>query len=177
MTVIVRRPASPPDGAGNRDHVPFRRAAADVGGEDKQVCGGSRALPREQLLEAPNPEDALTVMETFLIGQMNDGPGPGPAVVAAAGVLARGLECPAEVADRLGLLPRTLRLRFAAHVGLTPKRFGRVQRLSLVRRLDGQVRVDWVGPATRHGYANQAHLAGEFRELVGVRRPDISGHG
>jgi AraC-like DNA-binding protein len=61
---------------------------------------------------------------------------------AAAGALARGSRV-AEVADRLGLLPRTLRRRFTAQVGLTPKRFGRVHRLHrLVRWLDGQARVN-----------------------------------
>jgi len=134
------------------------------------VCGGSgsAAFLREQLLEAPTPEDALMVMEDFLLGQMTDVPGPDPAMVAAAAALARGSRV-ADVSERLGLLPRTLRRRFAAHVGLTPKRFGRVQRLQrLVRGLDGQARVDWAAAAARHGYSDQAHLADEFRDLVGV---------
>ena len=132
------------------------------------VCGGAGAFLRERLVQAPGPEDALTLMEDFLIGQMADDARPDPAVIAAAGALARGSRV-AEVADRLGLLPRTLRRRFTARVGLTPKRFGRVQRLQrLVRWLDGQARVDWAAAAARHGYCDQAHLADEFRELVGV---------
>ena len=104
----------------------------------------------------------------LLIGQMTDDARPDPAVVAAAWALARGSRV-AEVADRLGLLPRTLRRRFTAQMGLTPKRFGRVQRLQrLVRGLDGQIRVDWAATAARHGYCDQAHLADEFQELVGV---------
>ena len=61
------------------------------------VCGGSGAFLREQLLEAPTPEDALVVMEDFLIGQMVDGACPDPAVIAAARALARGsgwVRCP-----------------------------------------------------------------------------------
>jgi AraC-like DNA-binding protein len=134
------------------------------------VCGGagSGALLRERLLEAPTPQDALTVMENFLIGQMVDVPGPDPAVAAAARALARGMRVD-EVSDRLALLPRTLRRRFTAQVGLTPKRFGRVQRLQrVVRGLDGRAQVDWAATAARHGYCDQAHLADEFRELVGV---------
>ena len=132
------------------------------------VCGGAGAFLRERLVQAPGPEDALTLMEDFLIGQMADDARPDPAVVAAAGALARGSRV-AEVADRLGLLPRTLRRRFTAQVGLTPKRFGRVQRLQrLVRWLDGQARVDWAATAARHGYCDQAHLSDELRELVGV---------
>ena len=59
--------------------------------------------------------------------------------------------------------------RSFGEAGLTPKRFGRVQRLQrLVRGLDGQIRVDWAATAARYGYCDQAHLTGEFRELVGV---------
>ena len=133
----------------------------------EEVCGGAGAFLRERLLEAASPGDALAVMEDFLIG-LADGAGPDPAAVAAAGALTRGMRV-GEVAERLGLLPRTLRRRFVAGVGLTPKRFGRVQRLQrLVRGLDGQARVDWAAAAARHGYCDQAHLADEFRELVGV---------
>ncbi|MGH3232074.1 MAG: helix-turn-helix transcriptional regulator [Streptosporangiaceae bacterium] len=93
---------------------------------------------------------------------------PDPAVVAAAAALSRGVPV-GEVSRALGLLPRTLRRRFTAHVGLTPKRFARVQRLQqLVRDLDGQTEVDWATAAARHGYADQPRLADEFRELVGV---------
>ena len=134
----------------------------------EEVCGGAGAFLRERLLEAASPGDALAVMEDFLIGQMADGASPDPAVIAAARALARGSRV-GEVSDRLGLLPHTLRRRFTAQVGLTPKRFGRVQRLQrLVRGLDGQARVDWAATAARHGYCDQAHLADEFRELVGV---------
>ena len=38
----------------------------------------------------------------------------------------------------------------------------------LVRDLDGQTEADWAAAAARHGYADQPHLADEFRELVGI---------
>jgi len=132
------------------------------------VCGGAGAFLRERLLEAASPGEALAVMEAFLIGQMVDDACPDPAVIAAARALARGSGV-GEVAERLGLLPRTLQRRFAAHVGLSPKRFGRVQRLQrVVRGLDGWAQVDWAATAARHGYCDQAHLADEFRDLADV---------
>jgi len=132
------------------------------------LWGRSGGCLRERLLEALTPEDALSAMERALLRQMTGVPGPDPAVIAAAGALSRGVPVGA-VARDLGLLPRTLRRRFTAQVGLTPKRFARVQRMQrLVCDLDGQTEVDWAATAARHGYADQPHLADEFRELAGV---------
>ena len=133
-----------------------------------ELWGRSGGCLRERLLEALTPEDALSVMEDVLLQQMTGVLGPDPAVIAAAYALSRGVPV-GEVARDLGLLPRTLRRRFAGQVGLTPKRFARVQRMQrLVRDLDGQSEVDWAAAAARHGYADQPHLADEFRELAGV---------
>ena len=91
-----------------------------------------------------------------------------PLVVAACGALSAGVPV-GKVAAELGVLPRTLRRRFTAQVGLGPKRFAQVQRLQrVVRDLDGCASVDWAGVAARHGYADQPHLVEEFRQLVGV---------
>jgi len=133
-----------------------------------ELWGRSGGCLRERLLEALTPEDALSVMEDVLLRQMTGVLGPDPAVIAAADALSRGVPV-GEVASDLGLLPRTLRRRFTGQVGLTPKRFARVQRMQrLVRDLDGQSEVDWAAVAARHGYADQPHLADEFRELAGV---------
>jgi AraC-like DNA-binding protein len=132
-----------------------------------ELWGRAGASLRERLLETATPAGALAIAEEVLRSFLA-GPGPDPSVVAAAGALDRGVAV-GEVADRLGLLPRTLRRRFTAQVGLTPKRFARIQRLKRVARdLDGQAEVDWATVAVRHGYADQPHLAGEFRELAGV---------
>jgi AraC-like DNA-binding protein len=148
----------------------------------EELWGAPGASLRERLLEASTPTDALAVTEAILLGQLTGADTPDPAVVAAARALSRGTrvgEVPAgarsqgvrvgEVAADLGLLPRTLRRRFTAAVGLTPKRFARVQRMQrLVRDLDGQRDADWAALAAWHGYADQSHLADEFRELAGV---------
>jgi AraC-like DNA-binding protein len=132
------------------------------------LWGCSGECLRERLLEALTPEDALSVMEDVLLRQMTGVLGTDPTVIAAAGALSRGTPVGAVACD-LGLLPRTLRRRFTAQVGLTPKRFARVQRMRrLVRDLDGRTEVDWAEAAARHGYADQPHLADEFRELAGV---------
>lgn len=137
------------------------------------LWGRSAAGLREQLLEAGSPEQALALMEQVLFHQLAGRAGSSPArldpaVLSGARALSRGVPV-ARVADDLGLLSRTLRRRFTDQVGLTPKRFARVQRLQrVVQGLDGQDRVDWAEVAAAQGYADQPHLTDEFRELAGV---------
>jgi AraC-like DNA-binding protein len=150
----------------------FFAPPADVLRDDlvplEEVGGRSGACLRERLLSASGPGEAICVMEQFLLLRLAGPPTPDPAVIAAARALSRGVRV-AEASAALGLLPRTMRRRFTAQVGLTPKRFGRVQRLRrLVRSLDGRTEVDWAATAAEHGYADQPHLADEFRELAGV---------
>jgi AraC-like DNA-binding protein len=134
----------------------------------EDLWGRTGATLREHLLEVATPSGALGVLEDVLLGQMSDSLVPDPAVTAAAAALSRGLPV-SEVAEGLGLLPRTLRRRFTAQVGLTPKRFARVGRLQrVVRDLANQAEADWAAVAARHGYADQPHLADEFRELASV---------
>jgi AraC-like DNA-binding protein len=155
-------------GAACRFFAPPLALVADEQVALADVWGRVGASLRERLLEAATPGEALGVMEDVLLGQLTGRLVPDPAVTAAVCALSRGVPV-GEVADGLGLLPRTLRRRFTAQVGLTPKRFARVRRLQrVVRDLDGQVQADWAAVAARHGYADQPHLTDEFRELVGV---------
>ena len=132
----------------------------------EDVWGRTGALLRERALEAATPQDALDVVEGVLLEHVA-GPAD-PMVIAAGAALSAGMPV-GKVAADLGVLPRTLRRRFTAQVGLGPKRFARVQRLQrVVRDLDGRSSVDWAGMAARHGYADQPHLVAEFGELVGV---------
>jgi hypothetical protein len=90
------------------------------------LWGRSGSCLRERLLEARTPSDALAVMESALVRRLAFGSAPDPAVIAAAGALTRGVPV-GQVAEDLGLLPRTLRRRFTAQVGLTPKRFAELR--------------------------------------------------
>ena len=134
----------------------------------EDMWGRPGASLRERLLEAATPQGALDVMEVVLLERMTGLMAPDPMVIAAGGALSAGVRV-GEVADLLGVLPRTLRRRFTAQVGLTPKRFARVRQLQrVVRDLDGLVQVDWATVAAQHGYADQPHLGEEFRQLAGV---------
>lgn len=73
----------------------------------------------------------------------------------------------ASVAKRLGVTPRHLRRAFVESVGIGPKDFARTVRLNRAVR-DATVAADWGRIAVAAGYYDQAHLIGDFRELVGL---------
>lgn len=132
------------------------------------LWGSDGRLLRERLLEAPDPPQALGVLEETLTRRFALGAAPDPAVQAAASYLSAGLAV-SEVAERLGLLPRSLRRRFIAQVGMTPKRFGRVTRLQrTVSSLQSHKPIDWATTAAEHGYYDQAHLIDDFNDLIGL---------
>lgn len=73
------------------------------------------------------------------------------------------------VAKEVGWTERHLERRFAREIGLSPKAFSRTVRFQHTLALmhsDG--RDDWAGIAWDGGFADQAHLIREFRELAGV---------
>ena len=76
----------------------------------------------------------------------------------------------AAVADGLGFTARHLHRRFTARVGVPPKRYARLARFRRVLAAAAAAgdRVDWGLLAHRHRYADQAHLAHDFRELAGI---------
>ncbi|RIQ34743.1 helix-turn-helix domain-containing protein [Jiangella rhizosphaerae] len=144
------------------DHV---TALADVWGPD----GGS---VREWVLSARTPGERLDVLERLLLARLRASGGPrrDPAVAYAVDALDRGAAVGA-VADRLGASASTLRRRFHAAVGLSPKQFARVRRLQRVLRTvtaSGVPAPDWAEVAASHGYFDQAHLVNDFRALTGL---------
>lgn len=89
----------------------------------------------------------------------------------AARLLERGEVRVDRVAAQLGVTSRHLRRAFRQHVGLPPKEYARQARLQRALRLatgsNGGPR-DWGRIAAEAGYYDQAHLIGDFRDLVGL---------
>ena len=96
------------------------------------------------------------------------------ALVNRATALLRGSEATTrsvrDVAAAVGVGERRLQQLFHAHVGLSPRTFGRLARLhGMLRVLRRQAaRPAWAALAADGGYYDQAHLANEFRVLCGV---------
>ncbi len=68
-----------------------------------------------------------------------------------------------------GLGARQLERVFRDNVGFGPKTLCRLVRFQrVVRAIEPVTRVSWARLAAQHGYADQAHLAREFREFAGT---------
>lgn len=72
-----------------------------------------------------------------------------------------------DFADTLGLSTRTLHHRVKQQVGVSPKRWLRIERVhrAIATSLDRSVR--WSDIATHCGFADQAHMVREFIDLLG----------
>ncbi|MFD0885163.1 helix-turn-helix transcriptional regulator, partial [Streptosporangium algeriense] len=72
------------------------------------------------------------------------------------------------VARHLAVSERHLRALFADAVGLSPKRFERIERLREALTLAHADGPRWAQLAAATGYYDQSHLTAEFRTLMGV---------
>lgn len=97
-------------------------------------------------------------------------PAPDPVVSAAVARLSDSAgELPiAELAARLGVSPRTLRRRFGAASGISPKQFARIRRLLRAAWGMAQGGESWGRLAAQAGYADQPHLTREMVDLTGL---------
>ncbi|HTN25963.1 MAG TPA: DUF6597 domain-containing transcriptional factor [Solirubrobacteraceae bacterium] len=156
--VRMRPGAAPPllgvDGAALRDgRVPLHALWGDDGRrlEQRLQDSGDRA---GDLLAALAPRAAA-------------GGAPDPLVQAAVARLGRDALAVGELAGRLFVSERQLRRRVGGAVGYGPKRLARVLRLerALAAARGGE---ELALVAAAAGYADQAHFAGDCRELAGV---------
>jgi AraC-like DNA-binding protein len=75
----------------------------------------------------------------------------------------------AEMAGRYGLSVRQVERVFQEQVGMSPKVFGRLERLKLAMAMGAKdARLDWAGVAAAAGYYDQSHMVREYRELNGA---------
>ncbi|HST36620.1 MAG TPA: helix-turn-helix domain-containing protein, partial [Allosphingosinicella sp.] len=98
-----------------------------------------------------------------------DGPFEIPAhpALAATGRAILGAASVAEMGERTGMSPRALQRWFAAHVGLPPRRYLRLLRFhKAFEQVPGDASL--AAHAAEQGFADQAHMAREFREMAGV---------
>jgi AraC-like DNA-binding protein len=125
----------------------------------------------EQLRDAPTWRQRFALLDRFLLRRLADGPHPSPEVAQAwRRLVATGGAVPiGQLANEVGWSHKHLITRFRQQVGLRPKTAARLVRFGRVwRRLDARGPLDWADVARDAGYADQAHLAREFRRFTGM---------
>ena len=163
----------------------FRAPPSALAGEHVEldrVWGRDGAVLRERLLEAGSPAAMVRAMEACLLERVVRPLEVDKRIELAVCALDRGAPV-GEVAERLGLTPRSLLRHFERAVGMTPKRYARVRRFGRVlEAVEAGRPVDWSRVALACGYYDQAHLIHDFHEFAGMRpshyrpRPDGDGH-
>ena len=84
-------------------------------------------------------------------------------------IATRGEETIAALARSLRAAPRTLLRRFRRATGLTPKQFARICRFRHAAfQLMEANRPGWAQVASGTGFADQAHMINEFKDLTGL---------
>ena len=149
---------------------------SDLGGltlDPSELWGHARVHAlRERLHAASTAHERLDRLEAFLCAQMaRVDAAPQAWVYTALDHLhrARGqMRIDALLSDG-GASPRALAQAFRRAVGLSPKRYAQVLRLtSLIDALPRARAVDWAQMAMEAGFADQAHLVHAFRKHTGL---------
>jgi AraC-like DNA-binding protein len=111
----------------------------------------------------------LDITEAFVTRRLAAGAAPCPEVAWAFGRIAAsgGRAKVSSIAENIGWSRKHLARRFADEVGLGPKTVARIVRLNRAISAAKGGGVSWAGIAADCGYADQAHLVREFRELAG----------
>ena len=137
------------------------------------VVGPTAAELAERIDAASDPERAFAIVEDAIQARLAAAPRADPGVAWSLGRLgASGGRAPVGgLAEELGWSHRRLIARFRDAVGMPPKRVARILRLERLLAqvdLDGPEPPHWARAAAECGFADQAHLAREVRELTGL---------
>lgn len=137
--------------------------------ELEDIWGGSARTLLAELLSAGSADAVSARMTEALAARLLRVGESASARLArrAVQLLEQGETRVERVAARLGVTARHLRRVFTEAVGIGPKEFARTLRLQRALRQSVTSR-DWGRIARDAGYYDQAHLAGDFRELMGV---------
>lgn len=149
--------------------------AAELAGasaELRDLVGRSATSLREALAGVPDWPARHRLIETALLRWLADGRPAAPApevghawrlVVGSGGTVPIG-----RVAAAVGWSTRHLGERFRAEYGLSPKTVARVARFGRSHALLRRRGTSIAAVAARCGYADQAHLTREWRDIAGV---------
>jgi len=122
-------------------------------------------------LEPLPPEQRVAGLAALLSARLEPAREPRREIREAVRLIraSRGRVTVRSLAGQLNLSISQLERSFAWHVGIGPKLLARQTRVcALAAEVVGPARPRWAALAVKYGYADQAHMAREFRELTGL---------
>ena len=124
---------------------------------------------RERLGEAPDWDTRFDMAENYIADRLATANALSPEVAwAYRTVIASGGRTRiAALAGEIGWSRKHLAAKFTDAIGIGPKTLSRIVRFNRALSQSRQQEDDWAGIAADCGYADQAHLAREFRQLAG----------
>jgi len=124
---------------------------------------------RERLGEASDWDTRFDIAERFIAGRLAEANALSPEIAwAYRTVIASGGRTRiSALAGEIGWSRKHLAMKFTDAIGIGPKTLSRIVRFNRALSLSKQQDDDWAGIAADCGYADQAHLVREFRQLAG----------
>ena len=144
----------------------------------EDVLGPSASDLAGRIADAPGWPERFALVERALAARIAAAPAVDPGVAWSLGVLAGsgGRAAIGGLAGELGWSHRRLIARFRDAVGMPPKRVARILRFERLTALIGaDPALGWARAAAECGFADQAHLAREVRDLAGVTPTALRG--
>ncbi len=135
------------------------------------VMGSEGRELRERLGHAATWNERLAIAERFVTRRLGDAArAPSPVSWAVDRLMASGGRMQiTRLAAEIGWSRKHLANRFAAEIGIGPKTLSRIVRFNRALSLSKTGRENgWADIAAECGYADQAHLTRDFRELAGT---------
>ncbi len=142
---------------------------------DQHICleelwGQQAGVMRERLTNAKSVASMFRILEQGLLERMAEPSHDFRVVTNAVDKFASSVTLNVNaVRESMGFSAKRFIRRFHEAVGITPKRFCRIQRFQTVLdRMLGDEPIQWVNVALDNGYFDQSHLIRDFREFSGV---------
>lgn len=135
------------------------------------VWNSAAAALRSDICEATSTTQRLAIVERALLIRLRAGRELTSEVAYAVDALSLGRRPSIEkLAREIGFSHRKLIQLFTTQVGMTPKRFARLQRFRHAHdAISAALSLpQWSAFAVEHGYADQSHMIREFQEFSGM---------
>ncbi len=136
--------------------------------EDLPGCAFSDFV--DCLADTSDWDRRIDLAEAFVLERLRAGAGPSnPVAWAYLRILESGGRARIDsLARTIGWSRKHLAARFRVEIGLAPKAVARIARFNRALGLARDHQTGWADVAAACGYADQAHLVREFRDLAGV---------